>query len=306
MNSIESLKIDFNSQIKELNNIHNRKLFDDCIYVGSGDSYVAGLIVEFLTNHKCKCYSPSDLLNSRLFRHKPYCFISVTGKTKANIEVAQRATELGAKTLAVTQNKNSQLAQVCREIVPLKITAKHSPTADFGSFVANVVTCLRIVGVRVPSKFDIWHKKGLEQSLKLIDSMILPTETVYLLGNKTLYALALYASLKMSEFFCTTAIAHKLEEFCHSPIFGIKKSHHLWIMGQKEEAISKRLRSLGLHLSYVELYRPDIFTQLFESIFFVQNLMFLMAKKYGYNQLQYLLRKDILKASSDIIYNNVK
>jgi fructoselysine-6-P-deglycase FrlB-like protein len=304
MNSIESLKLDFNSQIKHLSSIHNRKLFDDCIYVGSGDSYVVGLIVEFLTNHKCRCYSPSDLLNARLLEDETYCFISVTGRTKANIALARRAAELGVKTIAVTQNRNSQLAQVCREIVPLKITVEQSPTAGFGTFLANVITCLQIVGLKVPTKFDIWHKRGLEISLKLLDSMILPKATLYILGNNTLYALALYASLKMSEFFCATAVANKLEEFCHSPIFGIKKSHHLWIMGQNDEPISKRLKRLKLHRTYVELYRPDIFTQLFESIFFVQNLMLLMAKKYGYTQLQYLLSHDILKASSDIIYGN--
>ena len=109
----------------------------------------------------------------------------------------------------------------------------------------------------------------------------------------------------MSEFFCVSSVAHELEEFCHSPIFGIKKSHHLWILGQNEEAISKRLKSLGPHVFYVDLYRPEIFTQLFESIFFVQNLMFLMAKKYGYNQMQLVLNEEILNASSDIIYNNV-
>ena len=38
MNSIESLKLDFNSQISQLANIHNKKICDDCIYVGSGDS----------------------------------------------------------------------------------------------------------------------------------------------------------------------------------------------------------------------------------------------------------------------------
>jgi len=306
MNSIESLKLDFDSQIRNLNKICNEKILDDCIYVGSGDSYVAGLIVEFLTDHKCKCYSPSDLLNSRLIVDKTYCFISVTGNTKANIQLARRATDLGVRTIAVTNNRNSQLAQVCREILPSKITVKQSPTTGFGTFVANVITCLQIVGVRIPSNFDMWRKKGIELSVDLIDSMILPKETVYLLGNNTLYPLALYASLKMSEFFCTTAVVHKLEEFCHSPIFGIKKYHHIWIMGQKEEAVIKRLKRLGLHLSYVELYRPDIFTQLFESIFFIQNLMFLMARKYGYKQLQYVLRKDILKASSDIIYDNVR
>jgi fructoselysine-6-P-deglycase FrlB-like protein len=304
MSSIDSLRLEFNSQFKELNKIHNKMLFDNCIYVGSGDSYVAGLIVEYLTDHKCKCYSPSDLLKGRLLKDKTYCFISVTGRTKANIALARRASELGVKTIAVTQNRSSQLAQVCREIVPLKITAQQSPTAGFGTFVANVITCLQIVGLRVPTKFDIWYKRGLEISLKLLDSMILPKATLYILGNNTLYALALYASLKMSEFFCATAVANKLEEFCHSPIFGIKKSHHLWIMGQKDLSISERLKRLGLHVAYIELHRSDIFTQIFEAIFFVQTLMPLMAKKCGYSQLQYSLRQDVLKASSDLIYGN--
>jgi len=150
MNSIESLKLEFNSQIRQLSKIHNKKILDDCIYVGSGDSYLAGPIVEYLTNHKCKCYSPSDLLNSRFLDDKTYCFISVTGKTKANIEIAQRATELGIKTIAVTLNRKSQLAQVCKEIVPLKMTTTiQTPTVGFGTFVANVITCLQIVGVTI-------------------------------------------------------------------------------------------------------------------------------------------------------------
>jgi hypothetical protein len=107
----------------------------------------------------------------------------------------------------------------------------------------------------------------VQLSLESLASILLPgNESKYVLGNNLVNALALYASLQMAEFFGTTAVAHKFEEFCHSP-FGIKNNHHLWIMGQKEEAVSKRLKSLGLRLSYVELYKPDIFTQLFESFF---------------------------------------
>jgi fructoselysine-6-P-deglycase FrlB-like protein len=306
MSSIESLKLDFNSQISDLKNICNDRISENCIFVGSGDSYVAGLMAEFATDHKCNCLSPSDLLRSRFSKDKVYCFISVTGKTKANIEVARRATLLGARTIAVTLNRNSKLAQTCKEIVPIRISANRSPAVGFGTFVPSVVTCMQIAGIKVPSKFAMWQKKGIEMSLDLIDTMVFPKDTTYLLGNKTLYAVALYSSLKMSEFFCATAVAHKLEEFCHSPIFGVKQSDHIWIMGQKEEAIGNRLRKLGLHLSYVELYRPDIFARFFVPIFFVQNLMLLLAKKYGYEQLQYPLRQEILKASSDIIYHAVK
>jgi fructoselysine-6-P-deglycase FrlB-like protein len=305
MNSIESLKLDFNSQIKELNNIHKRKLFDDCIYVGSGDSYAAGLIVEYLTNHKCRCYSPSDLFNSRIIKDKTYCFISVTGKTKANIEVARRANQEGAKTIAVTFNRKSTLAQICNEIVFPEIKRTDTPNAGFGTFVGNVVTCLQIAGLTIPQKFDIWYENGVQLSHSLLKSFTIPQETLYLLGNNVLYALALYASLQMTEFFGSTAVAHKLEEFCHSPIFGLRKSHCLWILGQNEDQITRRLSRLGLRLSYVELYNKDIFTQLFVTIFFVQSLILFLAERNRYTELQYVTMKDVLKASSDIIYGEM-
>lgn len=33
----------------------------------------------------------------------------------------------------------------------------------------------------------------------------------------------MYLFLKMAEFFCKTAVAHRLEDVYHLPIFGIKK-----------------------------------------------------------------------------------
>jgi hypothetical protein len=65
MDSLKSLKSDFKSQVPELGNIQNKHRFDDCLYIGSGDSYVAGLITEFFTDHICRCYSPSDMISSK-------------------------------------------------------------------------------------------------------------------------------------------------------------------------------------------------------------------------------------------------
>lgn len=302
MNSIESLKLDFDSQIQELNKIRNRKLFDECIYVGSGDSYVAGLVTEYLTNHKCRCYSPSDLFNSKFIKDTTYCFISVTGKTRANIEVATRARHANVKTVAVTLNEKSELAQICDTIVLPKITRKNTPNAGFSTFVANVVTCMQISGITIPRKFDVWHKNAIQLSRSLLDSITFPKQTLHLLGNNILHAVALYASLQMAEFFGSTAFAHKLEEFCHSPIFGAKEAQHIWILGRNEEQILRRLDTLKLKLSYFEFYNMDIFARVFTSIFAVQNLILLLAERHGYTELQYVKMKNVLKASSDIIY----
>jgi len=306
MNSIESLKLDFDSQIRELNKISAEKISDELIYVGSGDSYAAGLVAEFVTDHKCRCYSPSDLFNSRFINDKTYCFVSVTGKTKANIKVAERATQAGVRTVAITLDKNSKLAQVCKEIVPLEITRTQTPTAGFSTFVTNVITCLQISGITVPQKFDVWYKKGVQLSLDFLESIVLPKEEpIYMLGNNALYAIALYTSFQMAEFFGSSVLVHKLEEFCHSPIFGLKSSDYVWILGQNESQVKQRLSALGLRLSYIELYNQDLLAQLFESIFFVQNLMLLLAQKQGSTELQYVLNKDVLRASSDIIYDQM-
>ncbi len=108
----------------------------------------------------------------------------------------------------------------------------------------------------------------------------------------------------MAEFSGSTFTRNRLEEFCHSPIFGLKESQDIWILGQKEERISRSFGKLGFRTFYIELYNSDIVAQLFESIFFVQNLILLLAKKYGYTELQYTVMKDVLKVSSDIIYSD--
>jgi len=304
MGSIEVCKQDFNSQIKDLTNISNDKIFDECIFVGSGDSYAAGLAVEFLSNHRCVCYSPSDLINSKFTNNKTYCFISVTGKTRANILAAQQAVKAGVRTIAITLNEKSKLAQVCRETIPLKITKSEMPTSGFKAFTANVVTCLQIAGLAVSKNFDKWQKNGIRLSSEFSESITLPkTESIYLLGNNLLYAISVYASFQLAEFFGTAAIPQKLEEFCHSPIFGIKKSDHQWILGQDEGSVSKSLAKLNHNISYIELNESDKLTQLFQSIFFVQNLMLLLAEKYNYDEIQYLNKKDILNTSSDLIYH---
>lgn len=302
MNSIESLRLDFHTQIGELGKVNNDKISNNLIFVGSGDSYIAGLIAEYLTNRNCKCYSPSDLFNSELTKDSTYCFVSVTGKTKANISVAKRVSQAGSKSIAITFDENSKLAQVCDKIIHPKLNRQHTPTAGFGSFVANAVTCLQVAGITVPKKFDIWYQNAIKIAQNVLESLVLPEDTVFVLGNNILYPLALYTSFQLAEFFGTRAVAHKLEEFCHSPIFGIKSPDSVWILGQNESQVNQRLNMLGLRLSYFELYNPDILRQLFESIFFVQNLLLLLAQRKGLKELQYVTMKDVLKASSDIIY----
>lgn len=300
MDTLKHLAVDYKNQISDLGRISATKESENVIYIGSGDSYVAGLIAENFSGHACKCYSPSDLIRSRISPERTYYFISVTGKTRANIEIAKRATNGGAKTVAITLNPFSELAQVCKETIPLQIT-KTDTTTSFSTFTANVVTCLKLTGVTIPRKFETWHRNGTMLASNL-ESLKLPRSILHILGNNILYPIAVYASLKMAEFFGLTATANKLEEFCHSPIFGFKPFHSIWIFGDDEETIGKKIRKLNNQFHYFEFKNSNPLSQLFQSIFFLQCLMLLLSKKHHLKELKYMQMKKVLSISSDIIY----
>ena len=86
-------------------------------------------------------------------------------------------------------------------------------------------------------------------------------------------------------------------------LFGIRKSHHLWILGQNEKSTSLSLEKVGLQISYFELYNPDVLNELFQLILFLQGLILLLVERHDSTELRYLIEKRILKTSSDIIYN---
>ena len=141
MDSLERLAFDLKDQISGLGRITVKRESENVVYIGSGDSYVAGLIAEYFSGHKCKCYSPSDLMFSKIIPDGTYYFVSASGKTKANIEIAKRATKAGAKTVAITLSPISELAQVCNETILLQTTSSDTSTS-YSTFTANVVTCL--------------------------------------------------------------------------------------------------------------------------------------------------------------------
>lgn len=302
MDSLEKIKFDYTEQINSLSQISSRKKSKNCIFVGSGDSYVAGLIAENVSNHHCKCYSPADLMRSKFMENMTYYFVSVTGRTRSNIEIARRATKAGVKTVAVTFDPTSELAKVCNEIYSLKTSLTNTGTS-YSTFTTNVATCLQLAGISVPQKFQMWQRNGMALASSF-NNVIFPKRVLHILGNDVFFPLAIYASLKMIEFFGVTTIPNKLEEFCHSPVFGIKPSHAIWILGRAEDTTIHKLANLENDFNFLNLRNPDLLSELFESISFLQGLMLLFCEKYEFTELKYVLMKKVLRISSDIIYRN--
>src|ERR671912_649971 len=94
MNSIELMKKEIEEQFKALKIKKSKKTknFHDYLFVGSGDSFVSGLIASYESNFNCLCVDPVEIIiNPFLCNKKRVCFISISGKTKENVLAAKIA-----------------------------------------------------------------------------------------------------------------------------------------------------------------------------------------------------------------------
>lgn len=150
---------------------------------------------------------------------------------------------------------------------------------------------------------NLWHKESMKLAMDFSQLILLPLKfPIYFLGNNMLFCLALYGSLKVTEFFGITTISHKLEEFVILQYLAPKNLILFGFFWQNEKTVSLRLEKLGMDIHYFELYNEDVLARSFQSIFFLQNMILLLAKTQGFNHAQYLLDKEKLRTSSDLIY----
>src|SRR5713101_488777 len=86
------------------------------IFAGSGDSYAAAVFAQELSRGEAIASDPYELLtNIRRTRGKNLVIISVSGRTRTNIELAKKAKGIARKRLAVTAHPESSLARECDE-----------------------------------------------------------------------------------------------------------------------------------------------------------------------------------------------
>jgi len=55
-----------------------------------------------------------------------------------------------------------------------------------------------------------------------------------------------------------------------------------WVFGRTEDITSHKLRNLKNEFNFFELKIPDLLSELFEAIFFLQGFMLLLCEKYNF------------------------
>jgi fructoselysine-6-P-deglycase FrlB-like protein len=298
---------------------------NSCLFIGSGDSYIAGLSAQYFSNSHAICCYPIDIIkNPLLVKSRNLFIVSISGNTQANILAAKIAKKHGASTItALTARSSSRLAKSCDQIIELRYRNTGIITAGTISFTASMIKCISLsTRLHMPSDLrklynhaekqaeqvmgEVDHKSSSSSNNIAIGSSYSSNSSSYfLLGDGPLYAITKYGTLKFNEVFGTKALAYPAEEFCHSPLFSIKEADQAIVLGDGDgnnRKLSKRLNEEGFSSIYVEFKNTGI-ELLLQATFFIQLFVLKLAQKYGLTTCHFLMNKKLLKMSSDFIYH---
>ena len=324
MDAIEAMQAEIEYQVQDLCRLDllssspacNNN--NSCLFIGSGDSYIAGLSAQYFSNSHAICCYPIDIIkNPLLVKSRNLFIVSISGNTQANILAAKIAKKHGASTItALTARSSSRLAKSCDQIIELRYRNTGIITAGTISFTASMIKCISLsTRLHMPSdlrKLYNHAEKQAEQVMGEVDhksssnnNNIAIGSSYFLLGDGPLYAITKYGTLKFNEVFGTKALAYPAEEFCHSPLFSIKEADQAIVLGDGDgnnRKLSKRLNEEGFSSIYVEFKNTGI-ELLLQATFFIQLFVLKLAQKYGLTTCHFLMNKKLLKMSSDFIYH---
>jgi glutamine---fructose-6-phosphate transaminase (isomerizing) len=316
MNAIEAMQAEIEYQVQDLHNLNlSSPWVRDSLFVGSGDSYVAGLAAQYFSGSHAICCYPIDIIkNPSLVERRNLFIVSISGNTLANILAAKIAKKHGvSKITALTARPSSRLAKSCDQTIELKYRNTGIITAGTISFVASMIKCISLtIQLRLPSDLRKIYNRAETQAKQVISKIDNKSRTssssssssYFILGNGQLHAIAMYGALKFNEVFGASAMVYPVEEFCHSPLFSIKETDQAIVLGDNDDnnrKLSKRLNEEGFSSVHVRFKNTGI-ELLLQATFFIQLLVLKLAQKYGLTSCHFLSNKKLLRVSSDFIY----
>jgi Glucosamine 6-phosphate synthetase, contains amidotransferase and phosphosugar isomerase domains len=133
---------------------------NESYFFGLGDSYAASIAVSELTG--CVYGEPYEWQYKKLPFGKNFIFISVSGKTNANINLAKKAKELKNRIIAITGNRDSELAKIADLVIDMNYKEKIILPGTL-SFTKSLVASFSLFGIDLD--FEI-IKREYEKSRK--------------------------------------------------------------------------------------------------------------------------------------------
>ncbi len=282
--------------------VHSSKL----IFTGSGDSYATALFAHELSGGIALAGDPYELSqNTPLVRAKHVILVSVSGRTRANIDLAEKIRVVAGKTIAVTANPDSPLAKLCDERIILDYRPAGKLTSGTASFTASLLACARILGRLPPMpSFGTQMKKASEWAKNLA---IHGRRDFLLFGSGVQHALAEYGACKIQEVLGAKAEAQFPEQLGHAKLFSIDKSRDMIIgipgaENDKTWRVARTLQRKGFKVHIVPVTARESVRRSLEAAFYLQQLALRLAKKWNLKECAFLSERSRLRLSNQLIY----
>jgi fructoselysine-6-P-deglycase FrlB-like protein len=275
------------------------------IFTGSGDSYAAATFAQELSSGQAVALDPYELLRKiTRVRGRNLIIVSVSGKTRANIELARRAKKFARKSVAITANPDSPLAQECDETFPLQYRKAGMLTSGTTSFTSTLIVCAFLLG-QLPKTINV--KAALTTPPRWMTRRVSFEPGSFLFtGSGLNYALSIYGAAKIREVLGIKAEADYPEQFGHARLFTIDKKRDIIICISSGRDYARRVHDLLVKRGFLTrlLAVPDdkvVQTSLKVAIH-LQQLALALAKKRGMRECAFLADSGTLKLSNKMIY----
>ncbi len=274
------------------------------IFTGSGDSYSAALLASELSGGVSPVFDPYELSKKPwLARGKRIIIISVSGKTKTNVDLAKKLKARAGAVVAVTSDPRSPLALNCNDTILLSYQ-QDVPTAGTSSYTSSLLGCAFLLG-ELPKM--AYLSKALALAWNWTETVKMPIPTaVTVVGSGLEFAIGYYGGLKFNEVLGLPATCKYPEEFGHSFLFSVKKTDALVCMNpdhdRKTQAVLQVLRGSDFRPLRMQSQSADPLLRCFGLAFRFQCLAYVLARKKGLKDCAYISDKKRLATSSKMIY----
>jgi fructoselysine-6-P-deglycase FrlB-like protein len=275
------------------------------VFAGSGDSYAAAVFAQELSKGEAMASDPYELLmDVRRTRGKTLVIVSVSGRTKTNVELARKAKGIAARTLAIIAHPESALAKECDEALQLKYRTPRILTAGTISFTTSLLACAFVLG-ELPRTIQL--KTALSNIAYPATSLKQTRRGAFVLtGSGINYALALYGAAKINEVLGAKAEAMYPEQLGHAMLFSIDKERDLIIClstgPDKARQLDELLRKNDFQSSILAISENNPVIRSLKTAICLQQLPLALAKRESMAECAFLADLQRLKLSNKMIY----
>jgi D-arabinose 5-phosphate isomerase GutQ len=274
--------------------------------VGAGDAFAAAKAAEYLSGFRARALDPYDLLlNPRIAEGKHVYIISVSGRTRTNIEAAKAARGIARRITAITSDVRSVLAETCDDLIKLSFRKTGAVTPGTVSFTTTLLACYS----RVRELPAIPHlRQAFDRCVTWSDSIELPTEgTIFMVGTGLSYCMAIYGAAKIFEVLGSKSQCQATEQFSHMELFSLSGGDFVLLIprsgaDEKVAQLEGLLAGGGWNVAKVNPIESD---EVVHSIFTAMHLQVLVwrtALRLGLEECSFKKKEKHLRISDAIIY----